>query len=79
MKALKEESLLKQVSKKLKSLSEPELEKIDEWIDKRQKEKYDAMMDKFMNEFGAAIGLDRPFLQLVKKRKTSSSNKKSKP
>ncbi len=34
MKALKEESLLKQVSKKLKSLSEPELEKIDVLVQK---------------------------------------------
>ncbi|MBM2890572.1 hypothetical protein [Leptospira interrogans] len=74
MKALKEESLLKQVSKKLKSLSEPELQKIDEWIDEVEREKFDAMM----TEFGIEIGMDRPFLQLVKKGKTSSSNKKAK-
>ncbi|WP_061269824.1 hypothetical protein [Leptospira interrogans] len=59
MKALKEESLLKQVSKKLKSLSEPELQKIDEWIDEVEREKFDAMM----TEFGIEIGMDRALVQ----------------
>lgn len=77
MKEFKQEPLLKQVSRKLKDLSEPELQKIDEWIDKTQKEKHDIMMDKFMYEFGIAIGLDRPYgLSLVKKRKTSSPRQK---
>ncbi|KXZ32299.1 hypothetical protein AYB33_13995 [Leptospira santarosai] len=65
-KPFNKEPLLKRVSSRIKSLTESELQQVEELINSIE----DRKLAEYLEEFGSSIGADRPLLHLVKKTKS---------